>query len=101
MEQPRFQVGQTVLLRDIWQDKILTVKPEIVVQDTPELMVFYLPEGTICKQPVTIDGTCVRGKDRFLFGMGIERCGIRLERALNIGNPWCFLFSTPVPQSRG
>jgi hypothetical protein len=28
----------------------------IVVQDTPEMLLLYLPSGTPCKQPKTIDG---------------------------------------------
>ena len=64
-EQPHFQPGQPIVLREKWQDKILSVRPEIVVQDTPDLMAFYMPEGTIWKRARALDGTPASGKERF------------------------------------
>jgi len=47
--QSHFHYGQPIVLRIISQGRIWEARPEIVVQDTPELLVFYMPPGTICK----------------------------------------------------
>jgi hypothetical protein len=44
-----FRPGQTVVLRQMWQGRIWEARPEIVVQDTPELLVFYMPPHTTLK----------------------------------------------------
>ncbi|MBN1643708.1 MAG: DUF402 domain-containing protein [Dehalococcoidales bacterium] len=51
-----FKPGQTVVIREIWQNRIWSARPVIVAQDTPELLALYSPCDTIFKQPVTIDG---------------------------------------------
>jgi hypothetical protein len=54
-KQTRFKAGQTVILRELWQDRFRRVIPVIVVQDKPELMAFYAPLHTIVKLPTEID----------------------------------------------
>jgi predicted RNA-binding protein associated with RNAse of E/G family len=54
--QPFFQPGQTILLREIWRGKVLEARPEIIVQDSPELMALYLAPGTIFKQAFNKNG---------------------------------------------
>lgn len=63
-EHPPFQPGQTILLREIWQHRVWSARPSIVVQDTPELLAFYIPAGTIWKQPRALDDTPVKVENR-------------------------------------
>jgi hypothetical protein len=56
-QQKAFTPGQPVLVREIWQGKIWTARPEIVVQDTPELLVLYKARGTHWKQAISPVGT--------------------------------------------
>jgi len=58
-EQSFFNKGNRIILREIWQGRIWSAKPVIVVQDTPEMLVLYLPPGTPYKQPRTLDGEAV------------------------------------------
>jgi hypothetical protein len=51
-----FTPGQPVLVREIWQGKVWTARPEIVVQDTPELLVLYKARGTRWKQSISPEG---------------------------------------------
>ena len=60
-----FQNGQTILLREIWHDRVWSARPEIVVQDKPELMAFYIPSGTLWKQPTAADGSRALAQTRY------------------------------------
>ena len=51
-----FEPGQTIICRELWQDRILSERPEIVVQDTTDLVASYLPPDTIINQPVSPTG---------------------------------------------
>ncbi|UCB42899.1 MAG: DUF402 domain-containing protein [Dehalococcoidales bacterium] len=44
-EEPHFQYGQIIVLREMWQNRVWSARPAIVVQDAPELMAFYIPVG--------------------------------------------------------
>lgn len=63
-EQPHFQPGQTIVLREIWQDNVWSARPAIVVQDEPELIALYIPIGTLCKEPTTPEGNRVTVESR-------------------------------------
>jgi Protein of unknown function (DUF402) len=56
--------GQPVLVREIWQGKIWTARPEIVVLDTPELLVLYKARGTCWKQSKSFEGARPSGLNR-------------------------------------
>ena len=73
-EQPHFKPGQTILLREIWQNRVWSARPGIVVQDTPELMVFYIPAGTGTnwKRAVALDGTPATIENRLWSGWLLE-----------------------------
>lgn len=47
----RWITGSQVAYREIWRGKVWTARPVIVVQDTSELVVLYLPVGTRWKLP--------------------------------------------------
>ena len=54
-----FLPGQPVLVREIWHGLRWTARPEIVVQDTPELLALYIPRGARWKQARSPNGTKV------------------------------------------
>lgn len=51
-----FTRGDRIVVREIWQGRVWSARPIIVVQDKPEKLVLYLPPGTPYKQPRTLDG---------------------------------------------
>jgi predicted RNA-binding protein associated with RNAse of E/G family len=55
-KQSFFCPGQTIVLREIWDGKIWSARPVIVVQDRPDLTALYLPQGTSVRLPVTLKG---------------------------------------------
>lgn len=55
-----FSPGQNILFREPWQGKVWRVGSAIVVQDSPELIAFYSPLGTVIKKPKTPDGKRVK-----------------------------------------
>ena len=55
-EQFFFQRGDWIVVREIWQGRVWSARPVIVVKDTPEMLILYLPVGTPYKQPRTLDG---------------------------------------------
>jgi predicted RNA-binding protein associated with RNAse of E/G family len=50
-----FQPGQTVLLRELWGQRVRSIRPYIVVQDSPVLMAFYMPQHTVWKESTEKD----------------------------------------------
>jgi hypothetical protein len=59
-----FNPGQTIVLREIWRGKLWSARPEIVVQDKPELLALYVPPGTIWNRPQALDGKRVTAVNR-------------------------------------
>jgi predicted RNA-binding protein associated with RNAse of E/G family len=51
-----FTPGQTVVVRELWQEKIWTARPEIVVQDNSELIALYIPASIHCKHHYGLHG---------------------------------------------
>jgi len=45
-----FQPGQIVLVREIWQGRVWTARPMVLVQDTTEMLALYWMPGTLCKR---------------------------------------------------
>lgn len=56
----RWEPGEQIALREVWQEKVWSAKPEIVVYDTPRTLALYLPAGTPWKKPVSKDGFALR-----------------------------------------
>lgn len=48
--------GAHILMREVWEGRIWTAKPVIVVQDEPNLTVLFMPHGTCYKHPRMPDG---------------------------------------------
>jgi predicted RNA-binding protein associated with RNAse of E/G family len=59
-----FTPGQPVLVRELWDGKVWSARPEIIVQDTPELLAIYKTRGTRWKQSRSPEGTKLRGQSR-------------------------------------
>jgi hypothetical protein len=59
-----FEPGQPVLVREIWHGLLWTARPEIVVQDTPELLALYIPRGARWKQARSLDDKKVSTRAR-------------------------------------
>ncbi len=49
----RFEPGDHIVLRNVFRDRVQTVFPSIVVADTPELVVTWIPLGTPVMNGVT------------------------------------------------
>ncbi len=57
MSRPIFwSEGTHIAIREHWQNKIWTVRPVTVVQDSPELIALYMMPGTVYKYPCLLDG---------------------------------------------
>jgi protein associated with RNAse G/E len=48
--------GSSVIIREVWDQRIWTVRPVTVVEDTSELIALYMMPGTVCKHPRAING---------------------------------------------
>jgi predicted RNA-binding protein associated with RNAse of E/G family len=59
-----FKPEQTVLVREIWQGKIWTARPMVLVQDTTELLVLYWVPGTLWKRARNHQGGEISAFDR-------------------------------------
>ena len=85
-----FKPGQTIICRDLWQEKVWTERPEIVVQDTPDLLALYLPPNTISRQPISPTGSKATYKDRLNLKWSlVEASWIGLRR-LRLSIPGAF-----------
>ncbi len=49
-----------MVLREVWRSRIWTVRPVLVVRDSPALLALYLPAGTVWKRPRRPDGGPIR-----------------------------------------
>ena len=56
----RWEPGEQIVLREIWQGKNWSAKPEIVVHDKQDSLALYLPAGTPWKKPVSREGIALR-----------------------------------------
>ncbi len=83
MNTSRFEPGQTIICRDYWQDKLWSERPEIVVQDTPELLALFLHPNTIINQPVSSMGDRADYLDRLNLTWNLKKApwiGLRILR---------------------
>ena len=56
----RWQPGDHVILREVWQGRIWTVRPVTIVRDEPDLIALYMPAGTSWLRPIDADGYPLR-----------------------------------------
>jgi hypothetical protein len=74
-----FVPGESVVVQEVWRDRIWAARPMIVAQDDAELIALWFPKGTIWKRPVP-PPTHPPGRDR----------GERLARCL-VSGEWVFV----------
>ena len=55
-----WEPGQVIVLREIWQNKVYSVTPVRVVQDSKDWSALYLPPQTSCLWPCTYEGETIR-----------------------------------------
>ena len=92
---PHFQKGQTVVLRELWRDRIWEAGPEIVVRDTSDMLALYRPStGVMIKQAVSADGSPA-GIEQMLslqWTLSDEKCfGLDRLRLTIPGEPYSVL----------
>jgi hypothetical protein len=46
-------VGDTIVLQEVWRDRLWAARPMRVVEDTDERLVLWCPKGTVRKVPAT------------------------------------------------
>ena len=86
----RFELGQTIICREFWQNKVLSERPEIVVQDTPDLLALYLPTNTIINQPVSSTGEKADYLDRLNLTWTLAEVPWIPPRRLRLSIPGAF-----------
>jgi predicted RNA-binding protein associated with RNAse of E/G family len=59
-----FTPGQSILVREIWQSKIWTARPTILVRDNSELIALYVPANIHCKRRYGINGNHITVDER-------------------------------------
>ncbi len=85
-----FDTGQTIVCRDYWQDKVWSERPEIVVQDNPDMLALYLPPKTVINQPVSPAGAKATYKDRLNLTWSLSRASWIGLRRLRLSIPGAF-----------
>ena len=86
----RFKPGQTVLCREFWQEELWSERPEIVVQDTLELLALYLHPNTIINQPVSLNGDRATYLDRLNLSWTLTKAPWIGLRRLRLSIPGAF-----------
>ena len=59
-----YPAGSIVVLREIWESKIWSAHPMIVIQDTPGLVALYRPAGVCSKRRRGMAGNQITGYER-------------------------------------
>ena len=60
MEEHRWVIGDQIVLREVWEGKVWSGRPQIVILDSPDLLALYIPSGTLWRKPVTLEGGTLR-----------------------------------------
>ena len=66
------QRGDHVVLRELWRGRVWYARPAVVVEDGPDLRMFFVPPGVTALVPVDDDGTPLR--------LYTDRWSLRRER---------------------
>jgi hypothetical protein len=73
-----FEPGDTVVVQEVWRDRVWAARPMTVVQDTHDFVVLWFPRGTLWKRPIVPPARHVDGSR-----------AIRLASCLELGD-WAF-----------
>ncbi|MBI2912538.1 MAG: DUF402 domain-containing protein [Chloroflexi bacterium] len=55
-----YRPGDQVVLREVWQGRLWTVRPVAVVRDSPNVIALYIAPGTAWLRPYSRDGRALR-----------------------------------------
>jgi hypothetical protein len=86
----RFEPGQAITCCQIWQNRVFEERPEIVVQDSPELLALYLPPKTVINQPVSSGGEKADYLDRLNLTWTLAEVPWIPPRRLRLSIPGAF-----------
>jgi predicted RNA-binding protein associated with RNAse of E/G family len=64
IQHSNYSPGDVIVLREIWDGKIWTARPVILVQDDAELIALHIPEGTHWKHHQSRHGDRITALDR-------------------------------------
>jgi predicted RNA-binding protein associated with RNAse of E/G family len=65
---PRWSRGDHVVLREIWNGRVWSAWPSVVVEDRPDQLIVYVPAGATVKHAARADGRELRlYEDRWTF----------------------------------
>jgi uncharacterized protein DUF402 len=53
----RWNPGDNILLREVWQGRVWTARPVIVVEDSDQVIALHIAEGSIWKRPFGTNGS--------------------------------------------
>ena len=53
-------LGKTVVVREIWNGKVWSGRPFMLVKDEPDMLIMFMPAGTHWVKPVTLAGGTLR-----------------------------------------
>ena len=56
----KLNLGKTVVVREIWNGRIWSGRPFVLVEDEPDMLVMFMPAGTRWIKPVTLSGGLLR-----------------------------------------
>ena len=73
-----FSPGETVLVQEVWQERVWAARPVTFVSDHDDLVVLWFPQGTVWKRPTSPPERS-----------GLETRGERLASSLALGD-WVF-----------
>lgn len=59
-----FKPGQPVLVREIWQGRVWTARPMVVVKDDAELIALHIPPNTLWKHHYGLNGNSITIHER-------------------------------------
>jgi hypothetical protein len=85
-----FSPGQTIVCRLLWHDMVWEERPEIVVQDTPDLLALYLPPDAIIRQPISPAGTKATYEDRLNLTWSLAEAAWKGLKRLRLSIPGAF-----------
>jgi len=55
-----YQAGDHAVLREVWNGRVWSVRPVVVVHDGPDYRAMFIPSGTPWKRPRTLDDQMMR-----------------------------------------
>ena len=85
----RWKAGQTIVVEEIWNQKLWSARPVIVVDDDPDRLVLWSPKGTLRKVPITpLSRTAAPTRGERLMTCLAREDWILVERTWDVSTLW-------------